>query len=127
MLRLKYLYEGKRLPDVVNEATNFKQDAQCAPYLPQILYIAWVAERRLGTDGNEKKWRDEFLARFPDHPLGADMYFASAMSALAAGEYEQSLHLMDFIERRYPNAGIIDKVHELKQRLNAAQAAKASH
>lgn len=126
LLRLKYLYEAKHFPQASAEAGSFKKDPNCASYLPQILYIAWVADRQSGSDGVEKQWRDEFLARFPDHPLGADMYFASAMNSLAAGEYDESLRLLEFIEHRYPQAGIIEQVHELKQRLSSAQAAKAS-
>ena len=47
----------------------------------------------------------------------ADIYFASAMTALAASDYDQALRMIEIIEYRYPQSRIINKVKQIKQRL----------
>jgi hypothetical protein len=118
MLKLKYLYEAQAFDGIPQEATTDVKDSRCASYLPQIMYIAWVTCRRQqGADA--ESWRKSFLQKFPDNPLGADMYFAAAMDSLASGQYSEASRLLKFIEYRFPNSKIIDKVREIRQRLDA--------
>ena len=124
MLRLKHLYElqtSKQPADynsVLAEATTYRKDPRCQAYLPQILYIGWVTCRRgEDTAKGEANWREEFLQRYPDNPLGADMYFATAMSALASSNYEQAQRILQFIEYRYLNSRLLPKVQEIRKRL----------
>jgi len=116
-LRLKYLYEMSRFPDILQEAPKYQTDDRCKSYLPQILYTSWVAHRHEkqleAADALEKT----FLSRFPDHPLGVHMHFASAMDALAASNYEEALRLLKIIEQLYPDSKIMSNVKEIKERL----------
>lgn len=120
MLRLKYLCEGKHLHEVTAEAAAFADDPNCDPYLPHILYIAWAAERQSGEVGADKQWRNRFLQKFPDHPLGATIYLAAVMDAMAAGQPDEAIRLLEFIEHHYPTADV-QHVQELKSRLVAAK------
>ncbi len=86
MLRLKYLYKGNCFAQILEEAPRCRKDQRCRPYLPQILYILWVTNRREGRTEEAESLSKEFLEEFPAQPLGADLHFASAMSALAAGD-----------------------------------------
>ena len=127
MLRLKHLYDLPS-PDykvILAEATLYRKDSRCQPYLPQILYMGWVTCRRdPASEKDESSWRQEFQQRFPDNPLAADMYFASAMTALASSNYDQALRVLQFIEYRYPNSRLVPKVQEIKRRLEATSAQK---
>ncbi len=127
MLRLKYLYQGNQNSQVIEEARRYQADSRCAGFLPQIYYIAWVSARKNHADENDiAQWQNTFLSQFPDHPLGADMYFAGAMKALASGEYQDALRLLRFVEYRYPNSRMMDKVREIKSRVETyAQGAGA--
>jgi hypothetical protein len=117
MLRLKYLYEAEQLQSIAEEAPKYAEDRRAVTHLPQILYIHWQTLRRLDRGDDMKKIQNLFLSRFPEHPLGADMYFASAMNALAAFNYQEAARMLDVIEYRYPKSKIVPKVKEIQGRL----------
>ncbi|MGE5612385.1 MAG: hypothetical protein ACM359_24270 [Bacillota bacterium] len=117
MLRLKYLYESDQFPAAGDEAAKYCSDPRVKPHLAQVLYIRWLALRRLNRLEEAKSVQNAFLEQFPNHPLGADMVFASAMAALARSDYPETLRLLDLIEYRYPTAKLLPRVKELQQRL----------
>lgn len=120
MLRLKYLYEAEAYPQIVDEAPRYEATESFKPYLAQMEYIRWVALRRIDRAEDAKRVQQAFLTRFPEHVLGADMYFASAMVALAASDYAETVRLLDIIQYKYPTAQIMPKVKEVRQRLEKA-------
>ncbi len=117
MLRLKYLYESEELGAIVEEAPRYGADWRAGSYLPQIVFIQWQSLRRLERVEEMKKAQELFLGRFPEHPLGAEMHFASAMSALASFDYAEASRLLEIIEYRYPDAKMMPKVKEIQGRL----------
>jgi hypothetical protein len=121
---LKSLYVNDRFKEEQEAANGYKDDSQCQSCLPQILYMGWVAARQdPSADGADGKWQKEFLTRFPDHPLGADIYFADAMNSLANGNYGDARQKLQFIEYHYPDATILPKVKEIETRLTAVSDA----
>ena len=116
-LRLKYLYGAGRLDEIIREARTYQADERCKPRLAEIMYISWVSQRRQNLPAGAEGIRKSFLAKFPDHLLGADMYFAQAMTALAASDYEEALRLLEIIEYRYPTSRILPKAKQIRQRL----------
>ena len=119
VLRLKYLFASQKFKEVMADATQYRDDPKTEKYLPQILYIGWVASQRL--DGEDAEaWRKNFMEKFPDHPLGADMIFASAMQALASSKYDEAKRLLSYIEYKYPTAKIVAKATEIRKRLEQA-------
>lgn len=123
LLRLKYLYESDQVPAVLDESAKYAADARVTPHLAEVLYIRWLALRRVNHLEAAKKLQAEFLERFPRHPLGADMVFASAMASLSASDYPETLRLLDLIEYRYPDSRLVPKVKELQQRLQGSSPA----
>jgi len=117
MLYMKYLYESHQYVKILQEASAFQSDPRCKPYLPQILYISWVAHRHEDHVEDANKLQKIFLEKYPDHLLAADMYFASAMMALAASDYEEASRLLELIEYRYPTARVMTKVKDIQKRL----------
>ena len=122
MLTLKYLYEAKQFDQVAKESAKYRADTRSEAYLPQILYISWVTHRREGNAETAEKLQEMFLKKFPQHPLGADMHFSSAMSALANGNYAEALRLLEIVEYRYPKSRIASKVKKLQERLWKSQS-----
>jgi tetratricopeptide (TPR) repeat protein len=122
MLRLKYLYEAGLFTRIIEEAPVYQADQRCEPYLPQILYIAWVTHRREDRTEQAEKLQRKFLDRFSDHPLGADMYFASAMGALARSDYAEALRLLEVVEYRYPKSRLMKKIKQIQDRLEKTVA-----
>ena len=118
MLRMKYLYEVGMYSQILAEAEGYQQDKRCSSYLPQILYISWVTHRREDLSDQADELQKLFLERFADHPLGADMYFASAMTALAASDYDEAARLLEIIQYRYPKSRIIKKTREIQKRIS---------
>jgi tetratricopeptide (TPR) repeat protein len=116
-LRLKYLYEAGQFDKILEEAPTYQADERCKPYLPQIIYISWVAHRRENKLAEADKLQKDFLEKFPEHPLAADLYFAAAMTALAKSDYEEASRLLEIIQYRYPKSKIIDKAKQIQERL----------
>lgn len=119
MLRLKYLYAAGQYPTILQESPQYEANALCRSYWPQLLYLRWVTHRRLDQAQQGQEAQEAFLADYPDHPLGADMYFSSAMSALAASDYAEALRLLEVVEYRYPKYKGMAKVKEVRTRLQA--------
>lgn len=118
ILRLKYLYEAELYAELLADAGRYKDDPRFAPYSPQVLYIGWVASRKLPKGkSTESQWRSEFLKKYPDHILGADMYFSEAMDRLASGEYAEAGKILDFIVYQYPDSKVVAKAKEVRSRL----------
>src|SRR4051794_39939276 len=114
MLRLKYLYVAHRFRDAAREAATYDADKRCKPYLPQILYLEWLTLRRLDRASDAKRAQATFFERFPENPLGADMYFADAMTAVAASDYDEALRQLEMIEARYATSKLIPRVKEIR-------------
>lgn len=117
MLRVKYLYEAGLYAEILQEGSSYLSQENCQTYLPQILYICWVTSRRENQQETTEEYQEKFLEQFPEHPLGADMYFASAMSALAASDYPEAERLLEIIEYRYPQSKILGKAKEIQERI----------
>ncbi len=124
MLRIKYLYEAADFKTIASEADKYKSDSRCNDYLAQILYISWVTHRRLNDPETAQKLKQQFLKRYSKHPLGADMYFASAMTAMASGDYEEADRLLEIVEYQYPKSRIQQKVKKIRERLEKTSGGK---
>ena len=117
MLRLKYLYEAEQFDALTEEFPDYRLDKRCERYLPQLIYIAWVTHRRRNQTDQAVKLQAMFLKGHPRHPLAADMHFASAMTALAASDYNEALRSLEIIEYRYPKSRVAKKAVQIRQRL----------
>jgi hypothetical protein len=117
VLRMKNLYAADRLKEVTEEAGKYVSDERAQSYKPQIIYMAWVASRRDADSHGAEQWQKMFLEQFPDHPLGADMYFASAMSAMAGGDYSEADRLLEIVVYKYPQTGVAAKARAIEDRL----------
>ena len=125
LLRLKYLYgSANGNKQILAEAPGYRKDPRCASYIPQILYIAWVANRQTDNKAESDALEKEFLEKFPEHHLGADIFFASALKALAGANYDEALRILQFIEYRYPTAKVMSKVKSLEQTLTKNREAQ---
>jgi hypothetical protein len=124
MMRLKYLLEAGEDRELLSEALADLKEPRCDTCLPQIIYSAWLACRRSGDPDSALPWMKQFLDRFPLHPLAAQMYFAAATDALAAGNAEAAIRLLQFIKYRFPQSKLIDRVGQLEVRVLAAGKVK---
>jgi len=121
LLHLRCLYENDRCDEVLEIARRNRDDKRCDAVRPQILYLGWVAARHLDSKISQESavWRQEFLDCFPEHMLGADMRFATAMELLAAGDYEHASQQLAIIEEHYPTATIAAKARDIRKRLQS--------
>lgn len=117
MLRLKYLYGGGALDELAADGTKYAADKRAEGFAMQIRYMLWVTHRRLGQGELASKIQEKFVKNYPQSTLCADMYFASAMTALAEGNYTEAGRLLEVIEYRYPKAPIAAKVKQIQERL----------
>ncbi len=118
MLRLKYLYEADQFDVIVKESPGYQADDRCRIYLPQVIYITWVACRRVNDEPGAEQLSNVFLERFPRHPLGADIHFGAAMKMLSKSDYEGAQRRLEIIEYHYPASHLTRKVKELQERLD---------
>jgi TolA-binding protein len=124
MLYLKTMYEAKQYKDILKECAAYQTDPRCEPYRPQILYVSWVTYRHEDQMDAAEKIQKEFLEKYPNLLLASDMYFASAMTALADSKYDEASRLLEIIEYRYPTSRTIDKVKDIRKRIAAMSAQK---
>jgi tetratricopeptide (TPR) repeat protein len=117
MLRLKYLYSYGGFEEVVADGTRYVADKRAGGFGMQINYILWVTHRRLNHAEAAVRIQQEFIKSCPESTLCADMYFASAMTALAEGNYAEAGRILELIEYRYPKAPIAAKVKQIQERL----------
>ena len=68
--------------------------------------------------------KQQFLERYSKNPLGVDMYFASAMTAMASGDYEEADRLLEIVEYNYPSSRILQRVKGIRNRLEKAAEGK---
>lgn len=114
---LRRLYNQRLFQDVLNECNRAEHDQRYAASLPQILYIQWITERRLGNFEQSDRVKDVFLKRYPKKLLAADMHLSDAEDLLAKGEYISAEKELAMIDRDYPSASIIGDVHNLEAAL----------
>jgi len=122
LLRLKWLYKAEQFEQVITEGEGYRSDKRCGKYLPQIIYVSWVAHRQKNQREQAAKLQELFLSKFPDHPLGADMHFASAMTALAAGDYPEALRRLEIVRYRYPESRLVAKAKDIAERIGRTTA-----
>jgi hypothetical protein len=116
-LRLRYLFEEHAFEQVVAEAIERVQDERCRECLPELLYIDWVANRRLLRFDEASELQKSFFEKFPAHPLGAELYYAAAMGLLARCQYTDALRVLRFIRHQYPESPFLPEVKRWEQRL----------
>jgi hypothetical protein len=121
-LRLKALYAAKQDSQLLTELGDLEPDPQCVAWRPHLLYIGWAAATRQGRTSAVEGYQKEFLQSFPDHPLGADMCFSAAMTALAAGRYDDSTQFLQTLEDHYPDSKKAKQAKDVLVRLKSARA-----
>jgi hypothetical protein len=112
------LYDGGLLDEVLSDSSRDVADKRCQPYAPQILYIRWQAMRRLSLLDQADHLQSEFLARYPMHPLGANMLWAKATSCLAAGDYASADRGLAMLSDRYPDSPLSVAARDVRLQLH---------
>lgn len=117
LTRLKNLYEAHLFEAILKEAPELINNEAVANYRPQIMYIAWVVNRRENKQASAEKLQQQLIEDYPSHPLCAGLYFASAMKLLAAGNYSEASRLLEMISERYPETTIGKKASRIQKRI----------
>lgn len=112
--RLKYLYEGWQFEQVLAESPVYEADPRCREILPTIIYIAWASARRGGQADEAERLQKHFLKAFPEHELGAEIYFALAMQAIALNQHDKALELLKVVEQRYPESRMLAEARKVQ-------------
>lgn len=120
-LQLKYLYEDGEYKEVIRKYPLCLDGDKCQSYRSQIMYIAWLASRKEGMSDSAVAIKKEFMAKYSQHPLCANMLFDEAINALSNGNYREARQVLEKIEYHYPKSSILSKVRELKERLTKIQ------
>jgi outer membrane protein assembly factor BamD (BamD/ComL family) len=94
-------------------------DRRYSAWQPQILYLEWVAERKLGNTEDGDRRRDIFLSRYPGHALAAGMYFEQAMRLLADGQYDSAKRRLATIVDDFPQSNIAREAQVMLGQLDA--------
>jgi hypothetical protein len=115
---LKDLYEAQLFDEVLGECDRADHDSHCAGYEPQIMYVRWATDMRLGRTEKADCVQQEFLRQFPNHLLGADMHFNTAMNLLGAADYKGAEEELAIIRAHYPTASVAAKTDEILTRLH---------
>jgi len=117
--RLSQLYQAEVYDRVLTEAGKSRDDARFRNYRPQILYLQWATNRRTEHAAEAEAIKAEFLQKYPENWLAANMHFADAMNLLASAEYEQAAEKLAMIESKWPDAKVAVKAKEIREKPRA--------
>jgi hypothetical protein len=115
--RLSQYYRAELYDRVLTQVQEERDKPENAEYRPQILYIQWVASRRMDRMAEGSAVQQEFLKQYPDHWLAADMHFADAMSLLANSDYPAASEKLAMIQTKWPDAKVAVKAKEIREKL----------
>jgi hypothetical protein len=122
VINLKDLYENDQFEEASKECGCVEQDQRYSAWQPQILYIHWLAERKLGNLIASHHLRDSFLERYPRHALAADLHFDRAVFLLESGRYVDADKELATIEDYFPKSRVAEKAMETRKRIQLATA-----
>jgi len=117
VLRLKHLYQAKQFDMLLQEASEYQYDPRCQKYRPEILLVLWRLQRRRGSLAIADTIAAEFTSSYPDHPLGAVIWFARGIDHIAAREYEEAEVAFQTVEENYPDSRLVSKAKALRSRI----------
>jgi len=120
LARMKYLYELRQYDVILQEHDDCVWEGKDAPFNGEKLYIFWVACQRKHLNDRAEEIKQMFLENYGDHALAADMHFATAMSALAHGKYDEAVRALTVVESRFPDSKLMPTVRSMKRRLTRA-------
>jgi hypothetical protein len=116
---LKDLYAAGLFDQFRSGCQRAEGDRRYSAWQPQILYLEWVAERKLGNTEDGDRRRDIFLSRYPGHALAAGMYFEQAMRLLADGQYDSAKRRLATIVDDFPQSNIAREAQVMLGQLDA--------
>ena len=125
LMRLQYLYQSGAYKKILEETPALLEDKAVVNCRPQIIYVAWITNRRQNNNKEAERLQNRFIHDYPKHPLGADMYFSSAMELLAADDYAGATQLLEMIVERYGKTSTASKSREILSKLKDNRKFKA--
>jgi hypothetical protein len=106
--------------EVISRGRNVFDHGQQGDYGPRILFACWRASESLDR-ANEASWfRSEFLRRYPQDPIGADLSFAIARSEISAGNFKAARVELGTLIARYPQAVVRPFADALLEQIHGA-------
>ena len=117
--RLSQLYQAEVYDRVLTESGKSRDDSRFRNYRPQILYLQWVTNRRIENAAEAEVINAEFLQKYPEHGLAADMQFADAMTLLAQSDYSKAAEKLAMIESKWPDAKVAVKAREIRGKVES--------
>jgi outer membrane protein assembly factor BamD (BamD/ComL family) len=115
---LTELFDAGQYQDVINECESDESEPRYARSQPRILYIQWVAQRKLGNLADSDRTKDAFLEQFPNHTLAAEFHFADAMQLLVDQNYQAADKKLAAIETDFPTADVTRRCAETRKNLD---------
>ena len=125
-LHLKYLCNEEKFTEVLNYSSSYQKDKRAEEYMPQILYITWMASRLSGANDLAILNRKKFIALFPDHILAAEIYFALAIDSLVKGDHDECLRVLEFIVYKFPEYRLIKKVRGIQKNIKKNEKSESN-
>jgi hypothetical protein len=123
---LKDLYAAGQFQQVLTECVSAEDDQRYSDWHPQLLYLAWASDEKLGNIDDGDRLRNSFLQQYPRHIFAADMYFEQAMRLLADAQYQAADDELAMIEGYFPASRVAEKATGMRMRLKSAIPPMAS-
>jgi hypothetical protein len=119
---LKNLYLAGRLEELLSRCGRAEHDERFSDRQPQLLYLEWVAERKLGNDMESGRLENIFLERYPREVFAADMYFEQAVCLLAGAQYQAADSKFAMIQNYFPHSKLAERAEQIRRQLKAPDA-----
>jgi hypothetical protein len=99
---LKDLYMAEAYDDLLKELNRIQYNPAYSTYEAKILYLRWFCTEHLSRQNEGQRVLEEFLAKYPNDPLGADMRLSLAYDELASSNYKDARNELESIVERFP-------------------------
>ena len=125
---LAELFDAGRYQDLISECDSLQSEPQYSSAAPQILYIQWVADRKLGNLPESDRIQQSFLQQFPTDSLVAQFDFADAMQLLIDQKFQQADAKLEMITKDFPKTDVAARCAQIRKNLDQelATAKKAN-
>lgn len=90
-------------------AGRLMTDERAHPIRAHLLYVRWISLRSADKPLKAQAARTEFLSRYGESILAADMHFVHAVDLLQKGRIEEATELLRRVRTRYPRSPLADK------------------
>ena len=112
-----YLAKDSKVEKILQEIDSALEAPQCQTYLPQLMYLKWLALRKTSQPSLASQIGEHLIENYGDNPYIALVLLAHGTDALSDGRYDESRNLLMQLRKKFPQTSSARQALEILARL----------